>query len=466
MAAPALADLLITDAEALTTFGALAPGVDRTLNASILDKLATAKDILRAPYIIPEGRHVFITSDVHSDLEKLMFLLFNLNIIDSYYTTNPNDAASPYYKNYQRPDDINAIISYITNFDIIIPDQFILIIVGDIVDGARYDRDYSYEVHDEIGNLEILLHIFLYNLKIKARLHGSDFRFTVGNHDWHTVITDTLDYAMCGAYVHNSARGYFGNEYNRRDCLLPFYQVTPYLITCVGDEVACVHGGLHRPGRYAEPAYFNLTDSLIDIQQRLDTGDFLTIVNNAADKAYMSTSGIPISPLWTRFYKDYPRDVACQPTRFKMVVVGHCPTDSIAIGRPMGYMRELLSEPRYSSCDPGGCVLVGCERDHGPSLAFVDISMSRAFRPGYPSDIGRRGDVLLLTHVDDPPNTRFYNRVSRINAGSSPVDIIQIYPPTAQSPDPGKPILAGGRRKKTNKNRKRTRSTRKVLRNR
>jgi hypothetical protein len=131
-------------------------------------------------------------------------------------------------------------------------------------------------------------------------------------------------------------------------------------------------------------------------------------------------------------------------------------------------MRELLGEPRYAGCDPGGCVLVGCERPHGPTLAFVDISMSRAFRSGYPNDIGRRGDVLLLGHVDDPPtNTRFYNRVLRINGGSSPVDYIQIYPPTAQSPDPGLPPLAGGRRsKKTKKNRKRTRSSRKVLRNR
>jgi hypothetical protein len=461
MAVPTPAELLITDDEALSTFEELQPGTQRTLNATILAKLTFAKDMLRAPYIIPEGRLVFITSDVHSDLEKLMFLLFNLNIIDSYYTTNPNDVASPYYKNYQRAGDVNAIASFITNFEIIIPDKFIFIIVGDIVDGARYDHDNFHEVYDEIGNLEVLLHIFLYNLKIKARLHGSDFRFTVGNHDWHTVITDTLDLGMCNAYVHNSARTYFGSEYDRRNCLLPFYQVTPYLITCVGDEVACVHGGLHRPGMYGEPATVNLTDSLIDIQQRLDAGDFLKL--KAADKYYLSANGQPTSPLWTRFYKDYARDATCQKTRFKMVVVGHCPTDAQSAGR--GYMRQLLSEPRYTGCVSGGCVLVGCERDHGPTLAFVDISMSRAFRPLYPNDNGRRGDVLLLTHVEDPPNTRFYNRVLRINGGSNPVDIIQIYPPTAQSPDPGLPPLAGGRRKKT-KNRRRTRSSRKVLRNR
>jgi hypothetical protein len=461
MAAPDLADLLITDDDVLTTFEDLPPGVERTLNAAILGKLEAAKDVLRASYIIPEGRLVFITSDVHSDLEKLMFLLFNMNIIDSYYTTNPNDVASPYYKNLQNAADRNAIVYFITNFDIIIPDKFILIIVGDIVDGARYDNNIFHEVHDEIGNLEVLLHIFLYNLKIKARLHGSDFRFTIGNHDWHTVITDTLDNNMCNAYVHNSARTYFGTEINRRNCLLPFYQVTPYLITCVGEEVVCVHGGLHRNGSYGEPAIVNLTDSLIDIQQRLDASDFLTL--NAADRYYLSTSGTPTSPLWSRFYKDYARDTACQPTRFKMVVVGHCPTDGRSAGR--GYIRQLLAEPRYSGCDAGGCVLVGCERAHGPTLAFVDISMSRAFRPYHPNDTGRRGDVLLLTHVDDPPNTRFYNRVLRINAGSSPVDIIQIYPPSAQSPDPGLPPLAGGRRKKT-KNRRRTRNTRKVLRNR
>jgi len=146
-----------------------------------------------------------------------------------------------------------------------------------------------------------------------------------------------------------------------------------------------------------------------------------------------------------------------------MTVVGHCPTD--LPGR--GYMDELRKEPRYTGCDAGGCVLVGCERDDGPGLAFVDITMSRAFRSGNPNDRGRRGDLLYLTHIDGAPDTRFYNRVYRINTGIMPPVAIQIYPESHESPDPRKSLLRGGRRykrtirKKAYRDRKSSRRNRK-----
>ena len=68
---------------------------------------------MRAPYNIEKGRSVFISSDIHSDLEKFMFHLYNAGIINTYYTTNINDADLPQYTN-----DINTIINVLANFEV------------------------------------------------------------------------------------------------------------------------------------------------------------------------------------------------------------------------------------------------------------------------------------------------------------------------------------------------------------
>jgi len=438
---------LITSVEVAELFPA--PGVAtvtfEVLPDSIIDKINDMRQALRQSYNIPHGRPVYITSDIHSDLEKLMFLFYNAGLIDRYYTTNPYDVALPHYKTYAA--NLPEIIDTITNFRVR-PTPFICILVGDIVDGQRINGS----VNDPIGNLEILLHVFLFNFRIKARILGSELRFTIGNHDWHTVVANYIDVEMYLMYVENNAKTFFNVNYNltydqieiswinRRNTLLPFYDVCPYLVVSIDTEVICVHGGLFRDGNpfHGEPATVNMTNHLILIQQKIDQANSLSAFS-VAEVAFLAND--PPSPLWTRYYANKTRMDACIRTPFKMTVVGHCPTAD----RYPGYIHELKDELRYDGCERGGCVLVGCERgDNGPELAFVDIGMSRAFRPGNPNDAHRRGDLLYLSHDDAGPDTRFYNNVSRINATVYPAVLIQIYPPSPESPVPALPALPAG----------------------
>jgi len=432
------------------------------LPASVLEKINYVKKALRQSYNIPQGRRVYITSDIHSDLEKLMFLFYSVGLIDNYYTTNPADAAFPNYVS-----NPIQILTFITDFKIIYPAQFICILVGDIVDGARYDNGPQYSVNDPIGNLEILLHIFLFNFRIKASAVGSELRFTIGNHDWGTVVNKHYNAYMYLNYVTDSSKLYFNPNFNlalasaykgppvayphaiqqdiiqswqnRRACLLPFYEACPFLVTTIDTEVICIHGGLFRGGIHGEPAQVNMTNNLILIQQKIDQANNFAVISDAENDFLSNSNNMP-SPLWTRYYQGVDRIAACTRTAFKMTVVGHCPTDM-----PRGgYHLELMYEPRYAGCAAGGCVLVGCERDDGPGLALVDITLSRAFSPGDSNDT-RRADFLYLTNNPALPPTRFYNNVYRINVGGpSPQDIIQIYPHSPESPDPGLPALPAG----------------------
>ena len=322
---------------------------------------------------------------------------------------------------------------------------------------------------DPLGNLEILLHIFLFNFRIKANILGSELRFTIGNHDWGTVVNNECNYYMYNHYVTSSAKKYFNNNFNldelnkvrrlfppygvsidkdidiswtnRRACLLSFYEACPYLVITIDNEIICIHGGLFRQGvrSSGEPAQVNMTNDLLNIQTKIDRANSLAVISQD-ENFFLSDSDIDHSPLWTRYYQRVGRIEACTKTDFKMTVIGHCPTD-----RPNGgYHAELMEEQRYAGCDQGGCVLVGCEDGiNGPGLALVDITMSRAFRVGNPSDNNRRGDILYLMNNDDGPNTRFYNNIYRINVGgSSSPEVIQVYPPSAESPDPEKPYLS------------------------
>lgn len=453
---------LITSADIVPLFPVPGAAPITGLPAAVLEKIKYIKEALHQPYNIPQGRPVYITSDVHSDLEKLMFLFHNAGLIDLFYTTNPADAALPNYVS-----NPFQILEFITNFKIVYPLPFIVILVGDIVDGARYDNGPQYSINDPIGNLEILLHIFLFNFRIKASILGSELRFTIGNHDWCTVVNKTPNPYMYIQYVTDSSKRYFNPNFNlaetdkykgpptlypqpvqddiihswqnRRACLLPFYEACPFLVTTIDTEIICVHGGLFRLGGAGEAAQVNMTNELILIQQKIDQANSLAVISDAEIK-FLSEPNSKQSPLWTRYYQHVARDAACTRTGFKMTVVGHCPTDM-----PRGgYHLELMYEQRYAGCAGGGCVLVGCERDDGPGLALVDITMSRAFNPDH-VNYSRRGELLYLSNYPAGPPTRFYNNIYRINVGiSSPPDVIRIYPPSAESPDPGLPALPQG----------------------
>lgn len=390
---------------------------------------------------------VYVTSDIHADVYKLNSLLSKAGLIDN---TGDEETRESLFREtkWLKP-------------------RTILIIIGDIVDGARNGMS---EIPDPVGDIELLLHVYLFNLRNRALLNGSDVRFTIGNHDYHSVIKENSDELpkFYKSWVHKSAISFFGNRATRRSCLLPFYKCCPYIVLRLSLELAFVHGGFHSQ---ESQGIKDMTDSIINLQNKLDlSGDFEALTD--ADHALLNNLGASDnkkgSALWTRFYSfGKPADVcASLGSTFQMVVVGHCQTDTCSNGE---MMKSILSAPKFDACGAGGCALLGCDKDqeHGaPSLAFVDISMSSAFRNDLfygkplftPSmlktiETNRRAELLKFTHDDSlDTSDRYYNKITREKVGGiGPIQTLLYWQA---------PAKAGGRSRKNRrrKNRKTRRS--------
>ena len=310
----------------------------------------------------------------------------------------------------------------------------LLVIVGDLVDGARSSSKRL------DGDVEILLHILIYNLRISARNANSEIRFTLGNHDFHTVIQqedikfpqtngrdddtiygpgtinedDELEVYFTNPpkfynkFVAQAVKDFFGdtgqnydfqeNKRKRRNCLILFYECSPYICLEIEDDVIFIHGSLHSKA-YDGPV--DLTQSLKDIQDAIDNsiinfGDLGTSNAYSQFLGIMSDSQISFgSPLWSRIYAYSTEEETCSIMKnspYNLIVVGHCPTNTATIynDKDITLFKKLLHERTDDKCTTRrGCVLLGCEN----KIAFVDISMSTTENQ---SQGKNRGEVLKL----------------------------------------------------------------------
>lgn len=100
---------------------------------------------------------IYAMSDIHADYVTFVTYLINFGIvgdnINQYIEKNVYDSR------------------IITELKWTAGNKKVLVICGDIVDGKRYDGNTEeyVEVHDDRGFFEILLHMFLRNLKIAAK---------------------------------------------------------------------------------------------------------------------------------------------------------------------------------------------------------------------------------------------------------------------------------------------------------
>jgi hypothetical protein len=382
----------------------------------VLEKVRAAGLLLDAPYTINKTLYdnVYITSDIHCDLIKLDMLLSNSGLI-----TKPNPNAA-------HPPSVDII-----NNTIWVAPRTLFIIVGDIVDGSRTDDYYNVlsSIPDAKGNIELLLHAYLYNLRIKARLVNSEVRFTVGNHDYHSVIKQREDDwpNFYERWVHDSAQEYFQTRARRRACLMPFYRCCFYLVVAVDDEIGCIHGGFRIYNR-ATTGFDDITPTVLDIQDLIDTHGYDGITAEAhalLTNIGSGPGGKEESPLWSRAYAKYP--LMCEDIDFhyKMVVVGHCQMGGLpsTCGSAAAHTASILAtDPytKYGCGGPTGCVVVGCSSATGPHLAFVDIGFSRTFSSPGQNEAIRRAEVLHLSH--DPAldtTNRYYNVITRKNIGAA-----------------------------------------------
>jgi hypothetical protein len=404
----------------------------------IVDMVTASVPTLAESHIIPRGKyeHIFVTSDIHADLRKFHYLLKKAGLV----TVDDEDI------------DVPGIMRSIDTIDWIKPNT-LLVIIGDLVDGRRNFKYSSADVNDPIGNIELLLHIYLYNLRLKARAKGSEIRFTIGNHDYHTVVygnkTANILKDFFSLYVHGTATAYFndGNpdtiRENRAEVLKPFYTCSPYFMLSIEDEIVFIHGGFQVEGPNA--VMRNSSDELKTIQNKIDQGSlsdvdlddeiFLTCVGITDNTCTKRTRGQ--SPLWTRWYAEHSSAEVCpvlSANPYKMVVVGHCPTEIAS------YQHYIELAKTHGGCLAGGCVLVGCIQN-GPQLAFVDIGMCSSFRKTYnwESEKARQAEMLHLTHNNDVRGERFYNVITReslISASTIPV-WADIQPVAVEEPESG-----------------------------
>jgi hypothetical protein len=424
----------------------------------VFKKIRRATPLLKTRYTIDKTLYtnVYITSDIHCDLEKLHMLLENGGLINK--------------------PDANPALSI--NIDRILNTEWIaentlFIIVGDLVDGTRKNEVDTVlsEIPDRKGNIELLLHAYLYNLRIKARLRNSEVRFTLGNHDYHSIIKiKSNNYPdFYSRWVHNSAKVYFSHRAYRRACLMPFYECCFFLVVAIGTEIGCIHGGFSVYNVQSK-SFNDITQRVIEIQERIETAGYRGITDE--DHAFLSNIqdeqgfGKEGSPLWSRRYASDAYSCAQVKSKYKMVVVGHCQMAGVSSScatrgdHTQGILRSE-AYTRYGCGGQTGCVVLGCGDAIGPRLAFVDIGFSRTFSPSdtpEEQEKQRRAEVLHLKHDPTLKTTaRYYNVIMRKNLGGAgvypgaPDTDVTVWSAVAL---PSANQVQGGRRSKKQRNRR------------
>jgi hypothetical protein len=360
---------------------------------------------------------VFFTSDIHADLRKIVQILQYNRLI--------NPAVDPYAGNIYDP----RLVSDSTWTG---GERTLVVIVGDLVDGRRsFAHGVTNEVKDEKGSFEFLLFSLLFNLRMKARTEGSEILFTIGNHDFETIVKGGLALSsFVSDYVHTTAKSFFLDDNEKRSkAILPFLNACPFFMLGFyredAPEMACVHAGFHTDYNT------NVIEDLQRIQATVDTGTSLSTIALSESRFLGSAAGV----LFGRKYGG--RDATCDVFTgfsFPFVIVGHCPTSFSK--RPMKVMGE--NQHLYKGCDietggnddpkKVGCVVLDCHDSHdihsAPKLAFVDITMTNGFRvptvqiQGYQfTEINNRdrlGQMMLLTHDPVLQSDRYFNQIDRV----------------------------------------------------
>ena len=389
----------------------------------IFQKLSDAFPIKTRNHKIDAKKYdrVFITSDIHADLRKFVQMLTLNNLMST--TINPYDTANP-----------NSIYdsNLIARSEWTGGSRTLLVIVGDLVDGKREFKknvvrttggvEQSFpeyvvnSVDDPRGSFEFLLFALLFNLRLKANLVESEILFTIGNHEYDSIINPVPE--IYTTYVTAEAKSFFGGQRPRKFTIMPFLRTSPYfMLNFYSDgvpEVACVHGGFHNNSTHL---FGRIEQAQSEINNASEDRDFL-----------QSTYEFEKAGLNTRTYAETPTGECTKvpESGFPLVVVGHCPTTFNS--RPSTI---ISAGGHYEGCDfdegdrddsaKVGCVVLDCVGpDGGPSLAFVDTAMTKGYRRPTTSDTReidnstRYCQMLLLTHDPALRGPRYFNKIERV----------------------------------------------------
>jgi hypothetical protein len=341
------------------------------LNYQVNDKLKKAYSFLQSKgklnhnISIDGYKQLYFTSDIRSDFLKLVQVLVLSKLIE----LPDNISISDLYNKC----GTERIFRYVACYSKWIAEDTLFVILGNLVNGARF----GYEIQgDYEGSFELLIHVLLYNLRLQALEKNSFVVFTIGNHDFHTVIVnDGMFTKENYNFVTRASNSFFDGIDRRANALLPFYDLSPYFVLLFTlrqvVRVIGVNAGLH----------YKDTNNLIQTYptEWIDEQKKYTKMRLSQDDS-RTTKGIiskiieyskgERSPIWTSFYaKEHPDEVCNSIQSIKshpIVVVGNHWT---ARDSPM--LTHLKSGTNSK-------ILKGCDNH----LVFVNTGMSSLFGPG------------------------------------------------------------------------------------
>lgn len=436
--------------------------LDKINNASAFFRTLQESSVVNAK----QYNTVYLTSDIHADYWNFLRILIRQGLVE---IPHPELQQSI----LESPSDI-----YDTR---IITDAIwrggpntLLVIIGDLVDGAR---NCNSAVKDPNGFFEVFLMTFLYNLRFRASQQDSNILFTMGNHDFHTLYANT----SLIKYVQHKTLQNYGFEHNldaqcyiatspphyghilpalneRTRVLFPFFNCSPFLYLSIEAPrkraILCTHGGFGSVHSTDEQRQYYTRLQ----EQMLRTDNINTILPHDHDVQYILNS-TNNNLLWNREYATNPN--ICPNVHamgYDMVVVGHCPTDSPMIRTGLFHSDRMKQGPNYDMCDRG-CVLVGCRNENQyPGVSLVDITMSEAFGDYLTESIPIRSEFLVLRHVEPYVEGQpYYNNIIRQNGAER----IQVVPAPAVGGKRQRRKTRCQRNKRIHRSRKSYRMTRK-----
>jgi hypothetical protein len=361
---------------------------------------------------------IYANSDIHSDYRNFINYLINLNLISI-----PTDLHI--YTDDQNPDTRNDIYNprFITETKWLAPNT-LYIIIGDLVDGKRGQLS----VDDPRGTFDILIHMFIYNLRLNALKMNSNILFTIGNHDALTAINhDTLDFIddrnnywsnYANEMTTNMKLFFKGSDptdnnicenkramRDRFNCLTMFYSLSPYLfieiINSGGNILNFIHSSLIVTNSTNLNSSGNKLPELRIYQKYIED---LAINNNfRLSKMHGEPDGFDPNNTFARIFDmlserdyinnyNYDHDKLCKEYSKHLhnhtLIVGHSFTIHNFIGnndtpRLRNITRDKISiNDEYDGCDEKnrfGCIIPKCFTNDF-KLIMVDTGFSRPFR--------------------------------------------------------------------------------------
>jgi hypothetical protein len=184
---------------------------------------------------------IYAMGDLHADYASFYKRLENFKLINAPTKSNEEGNVKIDIKN---PVDSKNYLPTLTSEFEWIPERTLLVITGDIIDGCRDGKD----IDDPYGSSELLLHMFLKNLKFKAMKKQSNVICIFGNHDMFLFFPEKK--SLLTEYVHTRAINFFfvpGDDViedknekaddwlarglqNRTNWLAPFYKNNFYFL--------------------------------------------------------------------------------------------------------------------------------------------------------------------------------------------------------------------------------------------